>query len=602
MPAKVAQIVDDIVSPGLVALTPSPDGWLYSPAILRDAAKPALAGEIDRIVHLVDNFKSRCAALGITDLRSENATEALRASFGQEGLDLDSPRSVVMVLSSLLDERVGGLRCDDLVAQAALLRRASTVPFRLRGSRFDHYDILGIQLGPLCQLVRSDALSAERANTRSRRRLRNTLDSGEYVEGAEPSSLLAECASTMSGDVQRLYDELLLNSPPLALHLRNIADWLAGSPAEWTTAAPSGQWLPITALSEAQLKWALVAIELQETSSPWRYDGVDVEDPMETDWYTVSHRWDERQTLFDTPWFVFLDEPDAALHATAQRHAVDGLTRLARRLQVVVIVASHSAEFLNHPEVTPLHVQRDGEGAVTVERMRSLQRARVRELGLAPADLLLLYRCVLVVEGSHDQVVVDALIGELLDSLGVLVLPMRGGRLLATVVDSYFLANLSDVPVIAALDNLDAYRVSAFWEEVAQAAREGAAPSFDEIVKHHFSSKERSEEVFLIDYCRSVVTLGQFARFQVFGFEKPDIPEYLPVDRIVPGARSWDELRAAFAAQKKVRSFKPWLEQVRGVTIDESVLRAAAAAMDSVPDDFLRLLDVCRSTQRRRAD
>ena len=68
----------------------------------------------------------------------------------------------------------------------------------------------------------------------------------------------------------------------------------------------------------------------------------------------------------------------------------------------------------------------------------------------------------------------------------------------------------------------------------------------------------------------------------------------------VPGARSGYELRGSYNAQNKIRSFKPWLAEARGgVTIDEPVLRAAAAEMDVVPDNFLRLLDMCRSAQLR---
>lgn len=266
----------------------------------------------------------------------------------------------------------------------------------------------------------------------------------------------------------------------------------------------------------------------------------------------------------------------------------------------MVVLATHSHEFLNHPAVNSHHVSRDERNHVVLDPLEAPQRARLDDLGLEPADLLMLHRSIVVVEGSHDQVVLDALIGDELDRLRVLVLPMRGGRLLATVVDSHILAHLSDLPVIAALDNLNSEKVKSFWDDLVANAEKGQA-GFDAIVKAHFTNRERDEETFLINYCRAAAELGQTNRFQVFGFAKPDIPEYLPVEVIVPDAESWTALRAEYDQQKKFKSFKPWLKDAWGIEVTEELLREAAAQLDSVPEDFVRLLDLCASSQRRRS-
>ena len=261
-------------------------------------------------------------------------------------------------------------------------------------------------------------------------------------------------------------------------------------------------------------------------------------------------------------------------------------------------VATHSREFLNHPGVTVHHVSRGSGGDLTVQPLDTLHRARCDELGITPADLLLLNRVVLVVEGSHDVTMIGRLVGDELDALRVLVLPMRGGRALATVVDSYLLAVLSDTPVLAALDNLRSDKIQAYWNDLLENV-DGGQPGFDTITAKHFSHRERDEETFLINYMRQAAVLGQVGRFHVFGFEQPDIQDYLPVTSIVPGAASWETLRAEFNAQSRFTSFKPWLRDRYGVEITDELLHAGCDELDVVPDDFTRVVETCSRLSTR---
>lgn len=110
-----------------------------------------------------------------------------------------------------------------------------------------------------------------------------------------------------------------------------------------------------------------------------------------------------------------------------------------------------------------------------------------------------------------------------------------------------------------------------------------------------FSSRQRTEEQFIIDYCRGVAAHGQFHRFYAFGLSKEDIPEYLPVEVLVPSATSWEELRAAFNSQTKHKSFKPWLKASRGIEFTDDLLVKAAMTLHSIPADFLALVEKCRT-------
>lgn len=575
--SAIVAVIADIVATGLVALTPSKEGWRLAPAVIRDPALPWLRDEIDRIIRVADVvLKGRAL---------EAALESYR---------LDHLNTLTVTLSPLFDAVEDG-DVEVFQKEADLLRRADIVPYRLGDSTvFDGLRFVDA-VGSVPQVIRDDDLSIGMVTAKTKDRLYRQAEAAGRPLMDGPDSL----NSDLLGDARRIseatrlvYERFLVDAPFLVLVFMPPQDWfIRDDTVLWCTKLLS-KVLPLEALSQAQRRWALAAIAIAEAGLPHATQELAYRDSFDA-------LNDLVLPLVDSPFVVALDEPDGALHATAQRHAVDGLARFAKHRPATVWVSTHSREFLNHPDVTPHHVSRDAEGALITNKLGPPQRARVDELGLAPADLLLLHRAVLVVEGTHDQAVLDALIGDELAELRVLVLPMRGGRLLATVVDSYLLAHFSDTPVIAALDNLSAKKISAYWQDLL-ANRAGGQSSFDRVTSQHFTSRERDEETFLINYCRAAAELGQVQRFGVFGFSKEDIPEYLPVAAIVPQAGSWEVLRQEFAEQTKSRSFKPWLKHRYGVEITEELLRYAAEKLDAVPAEFADLLVACSRAQQSR--
>ena len=77
-----------------------------------------------------------------------------------------------------------------------------------------------------------------------------------------------------------------------------------------------------------------------------------------------------------------IDEPDAALHLTAQRHTVAGLRQLATDLDTATFVSTHSREFLDHPGVVPLHVSRGLDGLAVVDPLKPIHREMCESLAL----------------------------------------------------------------------------------------------------------------------------------------------------------------------------------------------------------------------------
>ena len=106
-----------------------------------------------------------------------------------------------------------------------------------------------------------------------------------------------------------------------------------------------------------------------------------------------------------------------------------------------------------------------------------------------------------------------------------------------------------------------------------------------------------AEEQHLYEMCRRAIEAGHPDRVEIFGFARRDIIEYLPVDRLVPGATTWAELTAAW---DRSLSFKQWLRKQQGAKISVEQLRRAARSIDYVPNEFTELAALCAEPSRNR--
>ena len=77
----------------------------------------------------------------------------------------------------------------------------------------------------------------------------------------------------------------------------------------------------------------------------------------------------------------------------------------------------------------------------------------------------------------------------------------------------------------------------------------------------------------------------------------PDVVEYLPPERLVPGACSWTELREQHQThlndkpKNTIKDFKRYLELKRSASFDDDALRIACADLSTTPNEMLELLD-----------
>ena len=376
---------------------------------------------------------------------------------------------------------------------------------------------------------------------------------------------LTRIAGELAGGANRIFQVLMPGAPELVCRIAPIHRWSENHPIQWGAIDASGVEIQPDSLSAAQQRWALFSLQLADT--------------IET-------------RAGDAPIIVLIDEPERALHRRAERQLAAGLASIAVTHDLRLIVASHSPAFLAHRPASLQHVHRSAAGTTVVEPVPDQFFERAGELGLDATDLLQLCRGILLVEGQHELVILDELIGDELRELGVEMLCMRGATALKTW-DAQLIQRYTDVPFVVLVDNDQADRLSDIWNRARAATDQG--DSYIDIVDELKSGARGSEGEFLRELCKNLIGGDEPGRYYITAFEAADIPEYLPPAVIAPstGTKTWEQLKAAAHKQANSSgSFKRWMIKTHEADYSDDTLRAAVRSMDSIPDDFARLLDL----------
>lgn len=385
---------------------------------------------------------------------------------------------------------------------------------------------------------------------------------------------LAARAEALGRDVTARLRRVLLDAPSAELQLSRPAERLFKEPFTWTFRRDSGGWrqVPFGGLSRAERLWAERAIHEAIWAASDRDEDGDDEPPR------------ARLHIYD--------EPEAALHRSAEAQMARALVEMARDPRAVVVAATHSPELLDATTANVIEVRR-GVPSSVVHRLDDVSRHSLNDLGLNPSDLLRLTRVFLLVEGLHDEVLVERFLGARLREARVDVIPIRGGGRLASTADSRVLFDYTDAHVVALLDNTDARRVADVWERSVEAAATGDLAEAKQIVTDEIGYRD-GESQYLTSWLTRALDYGLASRLSPAGLEAADIIEYLPVERVVPTATSWDELHDRHREERETRSgtpkgFKEWLSARYRVSFNRDSLLEYAAGLP-VPRDFERLM------------
>lgn len=396
----------------------------------------------------------------------------------------------------------------------------------------------------------------------------------EKLNAAEESLTLTKSmkrwAARLNDAANVVYASLLQDAPRLTLEVRKLGRWAVEGAMHWHVAYGEygSRKVPLAMLSRAETRWARIAVRRA----------------LDLTGMTTA---------------LIIDEPEAALHRAAERHmarGLDGLTTLGPQ----VVVATHSPEVLDAQTTGLVHIAKSGD-RTSVGQMPALGSETLEKLGLSPSDLLGLYRIFLLVEGEHDEVVIQALCGDFLEAARVKIIPVRGARNLPGTVESHVLFDLSDAHLVAVLDNVRTEEVTAAWMEAQMRYLSGDGESAIEYLDGEFQKykgkKGKEEYGWIGTWLSRALKKGVAARMNPWGLTARDIIEYLPVEVLVPNAgKSWEELRhehdtalPSLDRTKGLHKFKTWLEHFYGADTSVSNVERAAAATTEVPEEFRKL-------------
>jgi hypothetical protein len=349
-----------------------------------------------------------------------------------------------------------------------------------------------------------------------------------------------------------------------------IRDWIDGSPLRVTAQdQTTGVWVQYEELSDAQR-------------------------------YTVGMLIQSGQALQDDYIFVGIaDEPDRNLHPTAVRN----LFSFIQDRFPLSYIATHSPVALAQRDMARLHAYRDHDGYLHVakwEPSRNIESSAI-ELGVDRTHLLSAIGLIIVVEGEHDRVALEALMSGVghAGSLQTMVIPMRGHGGVTTIADSFVWLEMTDARIIALTDNATSFHLPDLRSQAISLLRSGksARVVHKEIAATWSPEIKTPEEKSLLDLLLRSVQCGAVERIAAFGLTLGDIIEYVNPQHF--GLRhAWSELRNEYENSQHRVSFKKWLSDQYDAKISVKTVREAFENLDYLHADLVGLLGLINDLSR----
>ena len=451
-----------------------------------------------------------------------------------------------------------------------LSKRLSSVPFPLH-NRFVHLPTLGYVTGLRMRAVYESSLFDSFDQIKSSEDIdAYTIRKMVYLprDIKRNMEILEERSDKISEEVNLIYSKLMYGAPELAFLPTEHVFAVTGNAFSWYFKVANGfGYLPLNKLSLAQKRWALLSIKIAFLN-----------------FKDTNNSYSELSKHA-----LVIDEPESALHITAQQYLVGGLRWLTEERNIQLFIATHSPLFMNYPNGKLFEVKKEMEGSKVYE-LNSNLRESMHELGLEPVDLLRQISTFLVVEGQHELDVFQELFKDELIKKNVHLLPLRGATNLSSIVNSSFIFDFSNAKIAILLDNLEIDEVQKVWKEAIEMTDRNELDEAKKFILSKLPAGERIENKFLREFMTRVLEENLTERINLFGMSKKDIIEYLPANFFIPGS-DWDSLTQEFKEQKEEKDFKKWLVKKYKADFSSESIRKAVQEMDSIHTDLTNLIN-----------
>ena len=211
-----------------------------------------------------------------------------------------------------------------------------------------------------------------------------------------------------------------------------------------------------------------------------------------------------------------------------------------------------------------------------------------KHLGLTPADLLQMVRCIVIVEGKHDEVVLGGLLAEDLDQWSV-IYPVGGAKQMVSLANAGLLWDFTDAVIVIVVDNIARATIAPVWDKVqklvANGRHEAAVRALVPLGKI-----PGAEARWMQNLLTRAIRARRAHRIRLETLSAPDVICYLPAEEFVPG-KTWEELLAEWRlsfGDREATNIKAFLTSRYDVAF--STERIARAVLKAKPDAELRAL------------
>jgi energy-coupling factor transporter ATP-binding protein EcfA2 len=399
---------------------------------------------------------------------------------------------------------------------------------------------------------------------------------GQEVNFSPPVTSLVRRVEDLSNEI---VTRILQPAPGLRFARRTVDDWFLGRLPQWELSDDGKSWFELADASQAQARWVRLAISIAT----------------------------EQQRAKSRPVVLLADEPELGLHSQAQARLPRVLGALASDLKAVVVTTTHSPALLDSASAHPVHVMRIGAYAVVREIPpvgdewdRGLAAER---LGLTRSAMMQRIRTFVLVEGPHDRIVLEGLLGDALRDSDALVLPIGGAKQLPPMANAEWIWELTDAGVVVVLDGIASAAVIPIWDKARALAQkgdiEGAIRALQPLERMP-GGEPKWLQTFLGDVARS----GLWDRVTPAPLSEPDVICYLPPDQFVRDM-TWNDILDRWRQAKRDRPGRQQPLNLKRFITGHLNGRASTKAIKDAVDvavpttEMIALAETIRSMSRR---
>tara|TARA_B100000315_G_scaffold256294_1_gene301889 strand:- start:751 stop:1542 length:792 start_codon:yes stop_codon:yes gene_type:complete len=237
-----------------------------------------------------------------------------------------------------------------------------------------------------------------------------------------------------------------------------------------------------------------------------------------------------------------------------------------------------------------VHRNDSGKIAVTSPGLADDVEKTARRLGIDLTDVLASMYLAVIVEGSHDRIVIEELIRGEEYTDRMFVIEGRGTRSMTAVADSRLLVDFCDLRLLIVLDNVGNDRFKPVLDSLKNLCNQGVAVrnAIKESGLEQLRSESTPEERTLIEILERGACRRVLDRIDIHGLPARDIAELLPPNSFGL-EHDWSHYGNEFRSTGRGRDFKTWLREEYHVSISQKTLKKAVTGLDQMTDALIAL-------------